>query len=1172
MIKMYKIISFLVGLFLLLAMNMAYSQAFMITPPSAGLPHSMTSGDNKSIDFTLVNNTPANLSQIVISGFPLDTPDAIFTGNCVDNGLSIGGSCTLSLKLKAPARTGTWFTATTFKVCYRNMGQICATYNFSPPWTIEIVAPQPTAPSPPTIGAATAGDASATVNWSPPSSDGGSPITNYTATSVEDNTKFCSVSSPALTCNVTGLTNGTPYTFTVTATNQAGLTSPPSASSNSVTPNPVPTAPGSPTQIIATAGDSSATINWIAPLNNGGSPITGYTAISSPQGLTCTTTGAITCNITGLTNGTSYTFSVTATNQAGFTSPASSPSNEVTPNPILTVPSAPFIGIATAGYKTATVNWSAPSSDGGSRILGYTATSNPGGATCAALGANATSCNIAGLTNGTAYTFTVTATNNLGIGPTSAPSNSVTPNPIPTIPGPPTQIIATAGNASAVINWVTPLNNGGSPIINYTATSVEDNTKSCSAIAPSLTCNIAGLTNGTAYTFTVTATNQAGFTSIPSNHSNQITPISPISAPSAPIIGTATAADASATINWSAPLNNGGTPIAGYTATSVEDNTKSCSAIAPSLTCNIANLSNGTPYTFTVTATNQAELTSPPSAPSNSVTPSPAPTRPDSPTAVTAAASDASATIHWTAPANNGGTPITNYTATSVEDNTKFCSVSSPALTCNVTGLTNSRPYTFTVTATNRIGTSDPSNHSNQVTPHPPLPNDPTITSISPIAGPINAGTPDLPSPVVTLEGTNFAPDITVQFGSNAPITCQASGLSGLSESNCIYQSPTQLTVSVPVQANAGAVDIIVQNPTGDPAISSHAYTYVSLQGIVSFRDQQAASAPIVPSPTTGNGPTLGGTGITLTGVFPPQNTPIELEFGTGNPATLISIDSTTQITANTPAVTGTGTVDVSLYLPGAPRILLGVLKQGYTYHLPKCIPGVDGVTECSSNLKACVYIPPNTTPGTSTLNVMGQLVTNNQAIIPQCVDAIPKFSPLMLPVDSSPLPRIVCTTGDAYLRADRETGACAVPPSNTGVPNLTLLSLVYSNPNKLKASPEKALVLPLTRHRNFTLIADPSETYNGPGWDTPPYTPSMQLAILGYSPQTSKEGFCIIGANENGSPFTHLPDPIAGQNYCVNPELYNPPTSPQFSFPWQLATLDMGEIYVINAKSNLIT
>ena len=92
------------------------------------------------------------------------------------------------------------------------------------------------------------------------------------------------------------------------------------------------TAPGRPTDVTATAGDGSATVSWTAPFA-GGSAITQYAVTGSDGYRYCVTTGATNCTISGLVNGTSYTFTVTATNEF-LTGPASDPSNAVTPEPI----------------------------------------------------------------------------------------------------------------------------------------------------------------------------------------------------------------------------------------------------------------------------------------------------------------------------------------------------------------------------------------------------------------------------------------------------------------------------------------------------------------------------------------------------------------------------------------------------------------------------------------------------------------------------------------------------------------------------------------------------------------------------------------------------------------------------------------------------------------------
>jgi RHS repeat-associated protein len=364
-----------------------------------------------------------------------------------------------------------------------------------------------TAPGAPTIGTATGGNAQATVAFTAPTSNGGSAITSYKATSTPGSKTGTCTTTP---CTVTGLTNGTAYTFKVTATNAIGMGAA-SAASNSVTPA---TVPGAPTIGTATGGNAQATVAFTAPTSNGGSAITSYTATSTPGSKTGTCT-ATPCTVTGLTNGTAYTFTVKATNAKGIGA-ASTASNSVTP---ATVPGTPTGATAVGGNAQATVAFVAPASNGGSAVTGYTVTSLPAGGVDSNAGTTGLSHVITGLTNGTAYTFTVKAANANGTSVASTASNSVTPA---TLPGAPTGVTAVGGNAQATVTFTSPVSNGGSAITGYTVTSLPAGGVDSNAGTTGLSHIITGLTNGTAYTFTVTATNAIG-TSVTSAASNSVT-------------------------------------------------------------------------------------------------------------------------------------------------------------------------------------------------------------------------------------------------------------------------------------------------------------------------------------------------------------------------------------------------------------------------------------------------------------------------------------------------------------------------------------------------------------------------------------------------------------------------------------------------------------------------
>ena len=248
------------------------------------------------------------------------------------------------------------------------------------------------------------------------------------------------------------------------------------------------TVPGAPTSVTATAGGGQATVSWTAPANNGGSAIIDYTVTSSPGGFTATTSGT-SATVAGLTGGTSYTFTVTARNSVGSSS-ASSSSNSVTVISFVYFSQPLSLSqIATAGGITTT---SKKMSD----LRGKTVFN----------------------TSGVAITVPASGSYNLSF---FAAKTFATPA---TVPASPTNLTATAGDAQVSLSWSAPTNNGGEAITGYTV-KYSNGTVVATTGAGTTSYTVSGLTNGTSYTFIVTANNSVG-SSAPSS-SVSVTPFAP---------------------------------------------------------------------------------------------------------------------------------------------------------------------------------------------------------------------------------------------------------------------------------------------------------------------------------------------------------------------------------------------------------------------------------------------------------------------------------------------------------------------------------------------------------------------------------------------------------------------------------------------------------------------
>jgi predicted phage tail protein len=384
-----------------------------------------------------------------------------------------------------------------------------------------------TTPDPPTGLIATRGNGQVTLTWAAPASDGGTPITGYRVSISPEAGPETSTDVPAVTNRtVTGLTNGTAYDFTVTAINAVG-TSPPSNVARAIPA----TAPDTVTGLTAIPGNAQATLTWVAPASNGGAPVIGYdlyvgtgTGTGGSQPLARITGTAVT--VAGLANGTRYYFTVVAVNRIGPSGPQQASAVPVT------VPGTPTGLTAKAANGQATLSWTAPASDGGTRITGYLVYegTSPGGESGPLVGGQpvtATHATVPGLTSGTTYYFTVVAVNAVGLsqpsgeasatgppGPSTATSpRTAPPTPPPPTVVPPTTLTAQAGDGQATLSWTASVPEAGSsPVTGY---EIYQATAPGAPMVPvdgttGISFTVPGLKNGTTYYFTVAALSASG--------------------------------------------------------------------------------------------------------------------------------------------------------------------------------------------------------------------------------------------------------------------------------------------------------------------------------------------------------------------------------------------------------------------------------------------------------------------------------------------------------------------------------------------------------------------------------------------------------------------------------------------------------------------------------------
>ena len=785
-------------------------------------------------------------------------------------------------------------------------------------------------PGVPLAPSAVAGKGSAKVSWKAPSSNG-SPITAYTVTASPGGAT-CTTAGGSSSCKVL-LTNGTAYSFTVAATNALGTSISPA--STPVTPVAAPEAPSAPS---VQPGSRSAVVSWSEPSSNG-SPITGYAVVAKPGGKRCSTSSTTTCTITGLTNGTAYTFTVAATNALGTsTSPASSPS---IPAAVPDTPTSPVATGAVGGTParpSITVSWTAPGADGGSAVTSYVATAvQDQSKTCTAQ-APSTSCTITSLPTGVTYSFTVVAVNAMG---SSLPSAATAPITTASKPGAPTNVVATGGDTTVSVTWTPPVNGGGTPITSYVVKQVYTSNTCVYVVGstPANTCTFTGLANGRWMQFTVAAVNAMG-TSFDSQMSLYVTVGQ---GPSAPTNLVATPGNGSVVLTWDAPTAPGskynatspgqrGTVTGYHVSLASGGYAYGCyvygsGATPPPRTCTITGLRNGTSYQFVVTASNDSSAVSDASIPSDAVVPA---TTPSAPTGLVALASRTTAALRWSAPADTGGAPITSYVATFRPSNgASFTATFDGTATSGmVTGLTPEVTYVVTIKAVTRVGASPDSTSSTALwTERPAVPRDVTVQAQPGSAVISWTQPPSMTFPIVSY--TITAIDRTDPAGSTtAVVSTNPGGIGGLvpGDTYAFTVAATNIVGTSAASSPSSAVSFAV--PPAPAAASAFLYDYEPPAGEV----EVTWTAP----DTTGFLPI---TGYRITAKAP-SGDPVTVEADAASTSASISgLDPWTPYAIWVSALSATGSSELAsagvVTPPGPPRKPSGFTasSEGYNLH-----------------------------------------------------------------------------------------------------------------------------------------------------------------------------------------------------------------------------------------------
>jgi|GEM_PF-2516266 len=543
----------------------------------------------------------------------------------------------------------------TFAVSVTDVASEATTRDISGAITLQLLAP----PGPPGGIQATPGNGSATLTWSPASTNG-SPIDFYQLT--QNGSRSVTVQGTSYV--VHGLQNGQTYSFTVRAHNSQGF-GPPTAST-AVTPQALP---GSPGTVSAVAGNRQVALQWGTALANG-DPVTYQVSVTPapPSGVGSHVVGGTSYVWSGLSNEVGpYTFTVTPINKLG-------PGPSVTSTPVYTygTPPSPGAPVATGSVSpdqtttTISVSWPTTSDCNDARpCASYTLIEYRDGSMVATLASAGSPCSSGSgelcqtfgpLTNdGSTYTFALRQTNAEG---QTSPTSAVSSPPIQAdgIPGSVGDLSVQPKNQSIAASFtLPPSNSSGIAEVNYSLSNgsggagASGTWSSPGASGSTVNETIAGLVNGDTYSLTVVACNAVGECGATSNTATAV----PYGKPQPPSV-TATPNGETITYAWSGGGDNG-RPVATYNVTigSSSQSYPTSSQTSDTYACN-------TTHTISATVTDSVGQTSS----AATVTATTASCPPPSPPTVSATSSGSGAsdtvTFSWSGGGGSGLT-VTSY-------------------------------------------------------------------------------------------------------------------------------------------------------------------------------------------------------------------------------------------------------------------------------------------------------------------------------------------------------------------------------------------------------------------------------------------------------------------------------------------------------------------------------